>query len=97
MGFTEGTARCVSVGMLFVLEIETFSVHSRVIPSICAGVALSGMFSVICESSCLNASQLALENWRRGLIGILMGFVEMVAMTGRWSDAVMGPGLRCML
>ena len=49
------------------------------------------------ESSSEYLVQLALENCLRGLIGIMIGYADKVAMMGRWSDELGGPCERCML
>ena len=49
------------------------------------------------ESSSEYVVQFALENCCRGLIGMMMGYADIVAMMGRWSDEVGGPCSRCML
>lgn len=46
------------------------------------------------ESSSEYLVQLAFENCLRGFIGIMMGYADMVAMMGRWSDELGGPCAR---
>ena len=49
------------------------------------------------ESSSWYLSQFALAYCLRGFIGIMIGYADMVAMMGRWSDEVGGPCSRWML
>jgi hypothetical protein len=53
--------------------------------------------TVYWDSICLYWVQLALWKDLRGRMGICMGLAEIVAISGMWSEGVMGPGCRCML
>ncbi len=92
-----GMMRCVMVGIEISVALSMCFVQFSKCLSISSSVGLGCAGTVCCDNACLYSVQFALWKDLRGRMGICMGFAEMVAIMGMWSDGVMGPGCRCML
>ena len=92
-----GMMRCVMVGIEVSVAFCISFVQLSKYVSTSSSVGLGCVGIVCCDNVCLYSVLFALWKDLRGRMGICLGFADMVAIMGIWSDGVMGPGCRCML
>ena len=81
--FMPGITLCVMVGICLLAAVVICCVHFSVRESISLGVSRCVGGGGMSDSSSEYFVQLALENCCRGLVGMMMGYADKVAMIGR--------------